>query len=227
MGATLLHTGPMKPPIWLRLVLVAIVAALVAVVIADREWLDPTVMNRRLEALGWIGPLAFLALHVIGSLAFLPRIVFGIPAGALWGFAGGLGLSVLGATLGGVAGLVLARAVNAGWFVPENSPRIGRLIERAENEGWRFVAFARLIPFLPHGLTNYAFGLTKVAMGPYIVGTVLGILPSNIAYVELGIAGRAAMTGTAWIWPTAIGMVLLIGSALLPKAYERWRRGRA
>lgn len=224
MPSALLHTRAMKPPLWLRLGVLAAVAALVLFMFADRAWLEPAAFAARIDALGWIAPLAFVVLHVVGSLAFLPRIVFGIPAGALWGLGGGLGLSLLGATLGGVAGLLVARFINAGWIVPENSPRIGHLIERAENEGWRFVAFARLIPFLPHGLTNYAFGLTKVRMAPYIVGTLLGILPSNFAYVEIGIAGRAAMTGTGWIWPTVIGMTLLIVSALLPKLYERWRR---
>jgi len=31
-----------------------------------------------------------------------------------------------------------------------------------EQEGWRFVAFVRLVPLFPFNLVNYAFGLTRI-----------------------------------------------------------------
>ena len=34
-----------------------------------------------------------------------------------------------------------------------------QLIDGVENEGWRFVAFTRLVPLFPLNLLNYALGL--------------------------------------------------------------------
>jgi uncharacterized membrane protein YdjX (TVP38/TMEM64 family) len=37
---------------------------------------------------------------------------------------------------------------------------LARLIAGVEAEGWRFVAFVRLVPLFPFNLVNYALGLT-------------------------------------------------------------------
>ena len=37
-----------------------------------------------------------------------------------------------------------------------------RLIAGVAAEGWRFVAVARLVPFVPFNLLNYALGLTRI-----------------------------------------------------------------
>src|SRR5262249_11859806 len=57
----------------------------------------------------------------------------------------------------------------------------------------------RLVPVIPHSLTNFALGLTGVRLGAYVLGSFLGQLPLTIAYADLGAAGgRALLCGAGW-----------------------------
>ena len=71
---------------------------------------------------------------------------------------------------------------------------------------------------LPHSLANYALGLTRLPLGAYALGSLLGQLPMTIAYVELGAAGGRLWAGNAgWLAPTLIGAAALPLSLLLPR----------
>ena len=105
--------------------------------------------------------------------------------------------------LGAVAGFLLARYVNAGLIDPESMPRLGPILQRAEAGGWRAVAALRLIPVLPHSVGNYALGLTRLPLGAYALGSLLGQLPMTIAYVDFGAAGGKIWSGASgWLAPT-------------------------
>lgn len=172
---------------------------------------------------GWVAvhpaaPLAFLALHVAASLLFIPRTVLAMAAGVVFGPAWGLILAALGSVLGAVAGFLLARLVNAGMIEPESMPRIGPILQRAESGGWRAVTALRLIPVLPHSLANYALGLTRLPLGSYALGSLLGQLPMTVAYVDLGTAGGKLWAGGAgWLAPTLVGAAALLLSLVLPR----------
>ena len=73
--------------------------------------------------------------------------------------------------------------------------RLATLLHRAERGGWRMVAVVRLVPIVPHSLTNYALGLTGLRLGAYAVGSLLGQLPMTIAYADLGAAGGQGLLG--------------------------------
>ena len=73
--------------------------------------------------------------------------------------------------------------------------RLKQLISGVENEGWRFVAFTRLVPLFPFNLLNYALGLTKISFIQYSLATYLCMLPGALAYTWLGYAGKQAIAG--------------------------------
>src|SRR6185312_12764484 len=54
-------------------------------------------------------PLAFLALHLVASLVFVPRSLLGVAAGLVFGVWWGLVWAALGSVVGAVAGFLLAR----------------------------------------------------------------------------------------------------------------------
>ena len=95
--------------------------------------------------------------------------------------------------------------------------RFTALLARVERGGWRMVTLIRLVPVIPHSLSNYALGLTRLRLGDYAFGSLLGQLPLTIATVELGAAGERAMRGAAdWLLPTIIGLVALALTVLIP-----------
>ena len=69
------------------------------------------------------------------------------------------------------------------------------MVEGVEAEGWRFVAFVRLVPLFPFNLLNYTLGLTRIRLFHYVVTSFVCMLPGAIAYTYLGYAGRNAVTG--------------------------------
>ena len=64
-----------------------------------------------------------------------------------------------------------------------------------EAEGWRFVAFVRLVPLFPFNLLNYALGLTRIPLVAYVLASLVCMAPGTLAYTWLGYAGREAIAG--------------------------------
>ena len=173
-----------------------------------------------------LAPIGFIALHVVASLFFVPRTVLAVAAGLVFGGWWGPVWAALGCLAGAVAGFLVARYLYSGFVRRADPVRLRALLARADKGGWRMVATVRLLPLIPHSLTNYAFGLTRVGFGAYMIGSLLGQLPLTIAYADLGAAGGQALLGGAgWhaglLWPTMIGLGTLGLSLLVPVVARR------
>jgi uncharacterized membrane protein YdjX (TVP38/TMEM64 family) len=212
----------------------AVVALLAAGAVAAWRWrglFDPLALTELIGS-NALAPLAFLALHVVGSLFFVPRTLLALGAGLVFGMWWGILWAALGSLAGAVVGFLIARYIRAGfvdrsWLAKSAGPaRLTALLKHAENGGWRIVAVLRLVPIIPHSLTNYALGLTKVRLGAYAVGSLLGQLPLTIAYADFGAAGGKALLSAAdWshamLWPSLIGFAALALSLLIPVMVRR------
>ena len=129
---------------------------------------------------------------------------------------------MLGATLAFLA----ARYVAADFVARRAGERLKALVEGVEAEGWRFVAFVRLVPLFPFNLLNYALGLTRISITEYVIASAICMLP--FAYTYLGYAGReAAAHGAGAIRNIALAAGLLAAVALLPRLVRRFRRTSA
>jgi uncharacterized membrane protein YdjX (TVP38/TMEM64 family) len=152
----------------------------------------------------------------------VPRTMLAVAAGAVFGLWMGTLWAVLGSVLGAVAGFLVARYVNDGVVDLESMKRFGPILQRAERGGWRAVALVRLVPVIPHTLGNYALGLTRLDLGSYVLGSLLGQLPMTVAGAEFGAAGLSLAAGKAdWILPTAVGIAALALSAAVPRLVAR------
>jgi uncharacterized membrane protein YdjX (TVP38/TMEM64 family) len=201
-----------------RLVLLAFLAAGAVAVWRWRGVLDPTTIGAAIARYP-AAPLAFLAVHIAASLLFVPRTLLAIVAGLLFGMGWGIVWAASGSVAGAVAGFLVSR------YVRSSVSDLGRfepLAARVERGGWRAVAVVRLIPIMPHSVANYGLGLTKLPLGTYAFGSLLGQLPLTIAYVDLGAAGgRLMFGGASWIEPTLIGLAALSLSLLIPAIARR------
>jgi uncharacterized membrane protein YdjX (TVP38/TMEM64 family) len=207
-----------------RVALVLLVLAGASFAFAHRGALDAAAIAETLARYP-AAPLVFLVCHILASLIFFPRTVLAVAAGALWGVWWGTFWAALGSVLGAIAGFLVARMVNRGLVDLENLRRIGPILLRAEGGGWRAVAMLRLVPVIPHSLSNYALGLTRLDLGAYALGSLLGQLPMTIACVEFGAAGERIAAGRAdWLVPTLIGVLVLGLSIVLPRLARRGSR---
>ncbi len=162
-----------------------------------------------LSALGFPGT----ALAVAGGL------VFGILWGTIW--------SVVGATLGAVVSFWLARYLLHDWAHRRwrDRPLLERCCTEIARRPLRIVLALRLMPVAPFGLVSCLFGLTKIGWWPYTFGTFVGILPGTLAFVWLGVAGRAIVREGDWR-PLAIVVALLALLSALPLLWGGARRDR-
>lgn len=200
-----------------RILVAGLVLLGMAMVLTHRSVLNPAEIKAAI-ADAPLAPAIFVLGHVVASLLFVPRTLLALVAGLLFGSVGGIAWATVGSTLGSLAGFLLARYVNSGLIEPERLPKLGPLLVKAEAGGWRAVAMIRLIPVIPHPITNYGLGLTRLPLSSYIWGSIVGQLPMTLAYVEFGAAGNDAMSGGAdWLLPTLLGLAVLLVSFALPK----------
>ncbi|MGQ0665160.1 MAG: TVP38/TMEM64 family protein [Pseudomonadota bacterium] len=211
-----------RAPIWLRLALVLVIAAGLVLAYIHRHAIEAAAIGERIDDFGFLMPAVYLAAHVVASLLFVPRTVMAGVAGILFGLWWGALLSIAGAVAGSAAGFCLARYINAGLVAPADLARLGPLVRRLEDGGWRAVALVRLVPVMPHALTNYALGLTRLSLSAYLTGSLAGMLPLTFVYVEFGVAGRQAVAGAAaWGWSALWAVVLLALAWAIPRLLGR------
>jgi|SRR5579859_6615922 len=208
-----------------RLILVLGLAMAIAWAVLNRDRLDPGSLQAQIQSLGLWAPLGFIALFALATLLFLPGAMFGLAGGALFGPLWGSAWNLIGATLGATLAFLAARYVASDWVARRASRRLKELIEGVEAEGWRFVAFVRLVPLFPFNLLNYALGLTRIRLGPYVLASLLAMVPGTVAYTWLGYAGRqAAIGGEAGIRNLLFALALLALVAFLPRLLRRLRQ---
>jgi uncharacterized membrane protein YdjX (TVP38/TMEM64 family) len=207
--------------------LVLTVALLIAIVwIAfHRGLFAPGRWEQDLRRFGRAATLVFIGLYALATVLFIPGSALTLAGGALFGPIWGTLWNLTGATLGATLAFVIARYLASGWVAHRAGGRLARLITGVEEEGWRFVAFVRLVPVFPFNLVNYAFGLTQIRLSEYVLASLVCMMPGALAYTYLGYASREAVAGSASaIRNGFIAMALLAAVAFLPRLVHRLRK---
>jgi len=157
---------------------------------------------------------------------FFPGSVITLAGGALFGPVWGSLYNLVGATIGAVISFLAARYVASDWVENKTHGRIKQLKHGVEDEGWRFVAFVRLVPLFPFNLLNYALGLTKISVREYTLASFVFMLPGSIAYTYLGYVGREAVAGSeGLVQKIMLALALLAIAGFLPSLIKRFRAG--
>lgn len=209
---------------WLRPVVVLLLAAGITAAVVYRDRFDVAALQSWVQDGGVAAPLLFMLAYTIATVLFLPGSLLTLAGGALFGPLWGTFYNLTGATLGATLAFLIARYLAADWITRKASGKLQQMIEGVENEGWRFVAFVRLVPVFPFNLLNYALGLTRIRLWHYVLASYLCMLPGALAYTYLGYAGREAVAGGAGMIQNgllALGLVVLV--AFLPRWVKRWR----
>jgi len=198
--------------------------AAIGIVLAWRDRFDAQALQAWIEGAGAAGPILFMLIYAAATVLFLPGAVITLAGGALFGPLWGTLWSLTGATLGAGLAFLIARHLGADWVARRAGPRLQRLNEGVASEGWRFVAFVRLVPLFPFNLLNYALGLTGISFVTYLLATWVFMLPGAFAYTWLGHAGREALSGgEGLVRNLSIALSLLAAVAFLPSLVRKLR----
>lgn len=208
----------------LRILLGLVLLAAVGAAVALREDFDAAALQAWVEGAGAAGPLVFMALYALATVLFLPGSVLTLAGGALFGPVWGTLWNLSGATLGASLAFLISRYLGADWVARRAGPRLQRLNDGVTSEGWRFVAFVRLVPLFPFNLLNYALGLTRIPFLAYVLASWVFMLPGAFAYTWLGYAGREALAGgEGMIRNILIALALLAAVIFLPRFVRKLR----
>ena len=207
-----------------RVALTLLLAAMTGWAIFHRDQINLATFDGWLASLGPWAPIGYMILFALATVAFVPGVAFSLAGGALFGPFWGSLWNLAGATLGATLAFLLARYIAGDWVVRKAGGLLKRLIEGVDAEGWRFVAFVRLVPLFPFNLSNYALGLTRIPLQHYVIATLVCMVPGAVAYTWLGHAGRGALSGEGGaVRYGLLGLGLLAAIAVLPRVIGRLR----
>jgi uncharacterized membrane protein YdjX (TVP38/TMEM64 family) len=168
------------------------------------------------QELGVLGLLAYVLLIVVIQMCCAPLSPVGIAAGLIFGLTRGFLVIEVGTALGAAVNFLLAR-----YFMRRRVARwLGSnekflLIDAAiGREGWKIVALLRLCP-IPFGIANYSYGLTAVRFVPYLLATLIAILPANFFFVWFGATSHDALATISSGSKTPPGQMIFTGIGLV------------
>lgn len=210
---------------YIQIALAVLLVISIAVAIFNRDKFDIQLLEVWVKDAGWWAPAIFIIIYMLATILFLPGSILTLAGGVLFGPVYGVIYNLTGATLGAIVSFLIARYIASDYVSSKSGGRLKQLITGVEAEGWRFVAFVRLVPLFPFNLLNYALGLTRIRLHEYAVATAIFMSPGAIAYTYLGYAGREAATGGEDIIRTSlIAIALLAAVVFLPRLIKSMRR---
>ncbi len=208
-----------------RYALFALLLAGITLAIIYRDAFDATALETWVKDAGPAGPILFMLIYALGAVFFLPGSALTLAGGALFGPVWGTLYNLTGATLGATLAFLIARYLASDWVEQKTGGRLQQLKQGVEGEGWRFVAFVRLVPLFPFNLLNYALGLTRIKLSHYLIASYVCMFPGALAYTYLGYAGREAVAGgEGLIQKAMLALALLALVAFLPRIIGRLRQ---
>ncbi|MGW5633714.1 TVP38/TMEM64 family protein [Streptomyces sp. NPDC003832] len=201
----------------LSLLLALLVSAAVCVLLFEPQ---------RLLADGWppqlggaAATLVFAVAYGLCTVAFVPRPLLNLAAGALFGSQFGLAAALAGTVLGAGLAFGLGRILGQEALRPLLR---GRWLKAADGQlsrhGFRSMLAVRLFPGVPFWAANYCAAVSRMGYAPFLLATALGSIPNTAAYV---VAGARASTPTS---PAFLIALACIAVPALAGVVVAWRK---
>ena len=170
-------------PLMLILLIVGIIIAVR--VFTLQEYLEKERLRQVIAAYGIWGPLVYLSIWALAPPLLLPGMPITLAGGILFGPFWGVVYTSLGSTVGATLAFLVSRYLARDWVASKvvDGTKIQSLDRKVAEQGWKVVAFTRIIPIFPFFILNYAFGLTRISLTAYVVATFFGMIPATTAFI--------------------------------------------
>lgn len=189
------------------------------------RYLDAEGLRAWISELGPWGPIAYILIYSIAPAFLFPGTPLTIAGGIIFGPVAGSIYTAIGATIGASVAFLISRYMGRELAAKLlKNRRLDTLDKEVEKQGWKIVAFTRLIPIFPFNLLNYAFGLTNIKFSHYVIATFIFMLPAIVAFVVFSSSLLDLLKGkisTEFL----IGLILVIIISAIPIVYKKIKRG--
>lgn len=173
-----------------------------------------------INGFGFFAPMVFICIYILATVLFLPGLPLTVLAGIVFGpIYGSIWVSIastIGASLAFLIGRYTGREMIIQRF--SGSDLFKKLDKGVSDQGWQMVAITRLVPLFPFNAQNYAYGLTDIPFGTYVLLSWICMLPATIGYVFLSgsiLAGEGDLVKT--ITYVGVGVALIIVLSIVGK----------
>ncbi|MFA6270166.1 MAG: VTT domain-containing protein [Candidatus Paceibacterota bacterium] len=150
---------------------------------------DSEQVRQYLKTFGIWMPLIFVIFYTIGTI-FIPSTPFMAIAGVLFGFKYGLIYTLLGGFLSLMITFTISRKL--GQEKIENIlehkylKHLGEYNKKLERSAIGDIIILRITPIMPFNALNILMGVSKIKTSDYIIGSIIGLIPSHLITVYFG-----------------------------------------
>ena len=213
---------------------IVLIVFIIAVILAFRyfdlkAYLDEENLRNWIAGFGLLAPLVFILVYSIAPALMIPGLLITVVGGVLFGPVWGVVYVITGATIGAGVAFQVARLLGREFIearvLKAKSDKWEKLDQQVEENGWKIVAFTRLIPLFPFNFLNYAFGLTRVRFITYLWASFVFMLPGAVAYVIFSSSFLNLLKGRV-SKEFVIGILLVVIVSLIPIVYKRLKAKR-
>lgn|SRR5262249_31745313 len=161
------------------------------------EWL--TSFNNWVGQMGAVGIFIFILVYAAATVLLAPGSILTIGAGFAFGLWEGFLAVSAGATLGAALAFLVARFIARAKVeaIAQQNENFRKIDNAIGSQGAKLIFLLRLSPAIPFNFSNYFYGLTGVKFWPYVLASLLGMMPGTFLYVYIGAAGKAAVSAAA------------------------------
>lgn len=176
------------------------------------EWLQH--FSQWAQGLGTTGVVIVSIAYVICTVLLVPGVALTLAVAVAYGWWA-LAICFFGGMTAALISFLISRYLareRVKRFLDKH-PAMKAVDTVAHEESFKTIVLARLTPVTPFAVENYAFGVTGVRLGSFLLATAIGIIPGTIQNVWIGVIGRTAAEGSAgmmnWVLLT-VGLVATI-----------------
>jgi len=153
------------------------------------ENLDITQVNNQLKSFGIWAPIIFIVIYTFGTI-FIPSTPFMAIAGIFFDFTYGLIYTIIGGLLSSIVVFAFARKTGQDsvekLLKNKYAGYLTKYDARLKEGGIFSLIILRIMPIMPFNVLNILMGISKIEIRNYVIGTVLGLIPSNVVTVYFG-----------------------------------------
>lgn len=191
---------------------------------------NATLLRDWVAGFGVAGPVVYILIYIAACLLMLPGFAVTLMGALAFGPIWGTVYTSIGSTLGAAAAFLTARYAARNMvenWLDENET-FQRIDRGVEKQGWRMLMVTRMVPLFPFNLQNFAYGLTRISLGTYVVVSWVCMIPGIAAYNFMAgsvVAGEGDPGRV--LFYLGIGAVFFVFVSLIPGQIRKRQEGLA
>ncbi|WP_245577133.1 TVP38/TMEM64 family protein [Maridesulfovibrio zosterae] len=134
------------------------------------------------DARGNFAPLFFMLINIAGMIFVLPQTIFVVVAGVLFGAVKGTAICLVSMAVGSSISFFMGRFVFKRFILRKfgKDPNFIKLEVLSHRHPLKVLALSRIVPVVPYSVANYLWSITKVRFFPFLMMSILCIIPETV-----------------------------------------------